>query len=51
MGASANSHTAADGTVIEVQGCDLYEFADDLIRVKDAYRKVHGDITQPAPGR
>jgi len=47
----AYSHTAADGTVIEVQGCDVYEFAGDLIRVKDAYRKVHGDITQPAPGR
>jgi ketosteroid isomerase-like protein len=47
----AYSHSTADGTVIEVQGCDLYEFAGDLIRVKDAYRKVHGDITQPAPGR
>lgn len=47
----AYSSTTADGTVIEVQGCDLYEFAGDLIRVKDAYRKVHGDITQPAPGR
>jgi taurine dehydrogenase small subunit len=47
----AYSHTTADGTVSEVQGCDLYEFAGDLIRVKDAYRKVHGDITQPAPGR
>lgn len=47
----AYSSTTADGTVIEVQGCDLYEFAGGLIRVKDAYRKVHGDITQPAPGR
>ena len=47
----AYSHTTADGTAIEVHGCDLYEFAGDLIRVKDAYRKVHGDITQPAPGR
>jgi ketosteroid isomerase-like protein len=45
------SYTTADGTVIEVQGCDLYEFAGDLIRVKDAYRKVYGDITRPAPGR
>ena len=43
--------TTADGTVIEVQGCDLYKFAGDRIRVKDAYRKVHGDITQPTPGR
>lgn len=47
----AYSSTTADGTVIEVQGCDLYEFTGGLIRVKDAYRKVHGDITQPAPGR
>jgi hypothetical protein len=29
------------GTV-EVRGCDIYEFAGDLIRVKDAYRKVMG---------
>ena len=47
----AYSRATADGTVVEVQGCDLYEFAGDLIRVKDAYRKAHGDITQPAPGR
>ncbi len=47
----AYSSTTADGTVIEVQGCDLYEFVGDLIRVKDADRKVHGDITQPRPGR
>lgn len=49
----ACSSTTAGGTLIEVQGCDLYEFAGGLIRVKDAYRKVHGDITVPvpAPGR
>jgi ketosteroid isomerase-like protein len=47
----AYSSTTADGTVIEVQGCDLYEFAGGLIRVKEVYRKVHGDITQPASGR
>lgn len=44
------SYTTSDGTASEVQGCDLYEFAGDRIRVKDAYRKVHGDITRPAPG-
>lgn len=47
----AYSYTTADGAVVEVQGCDLYEFAGDLIRVKDAYRKAHGDITRPAPDR
>lgn len=46
----AYSSTTADGTVIEVQGRDLYEFAGGLIRVKDACRKAHGDITRPAPG-
>jgi hypothetical protein len=47
----AYSYATAGGTVTEVQGCDLYEFASDLIRVKDAYRKVHGDITRPASRR
>lgn len=45
------SLTAADGTVTEVQGCDLYEFAGDRIRIKDAYRKVHGDITSSTSHR
>jgi SnoaL-like domain len=43
----AYSGRMADGTVTEVQGCDLYEFEGDLIRVKDAHRKAHGDITRP----
>lgn len=47
----AYSFSAADGTVTKVEGCDLYEFAGDLIRVKDAYRKVHDDITRPAADR
>lgn len=29
-----------DGQPIRIQGCDLYEFADDKIKVKDAFRKV-----------
>ncbi|MBE1589323.1 hypothetical protein H4W80_007581 [Nonomuraea angiospora] len=29
-----------------VDGCDLYEFDGDRIRVKNAYRKVDGDIGQ-----
>jgi hypothetical protein len=45
------SYAAADGAVAEVQGCDLYEFAGDLIRIKDAYREVHGDISRPAAAR
>lgn len=32
--------TEADGTAIEVRGCDLFEFDGDLIRVKNAFRKV-----------
>ncbi|WP_051163395.1 nuclear transport factor 2 family protein [Nocardia brevicatena] len=32
-------HTRADGT--HTEGCDIYEFRGDLIRVKDAYRKVN----------
>jgi uncharacterized protein (TIGR02246 family) len=30
----------ADGEPFEVRGCDLYEFDGDLIRVKNAFRKV-----------
>lgn len=33
-----------DGSPTEVRGCDIYEFQGDRIRVKDAYRKVTGDI-------
>lgn len=38
------SRTDEDGRVHEVHGCDLFAFEGDRIRVKDAYRKVHGDI-------
>lgn len=36
--------TDEDGRVHRVDGCDLFEFDGDRIRVKDAYRKVYGDI-------
>ncbi|WP_431894079.1 nuclear transport factor 2 family protein [Nonomuraea sp. bgisy101] len=42
------SRTDEDGQVHEVHGCDLFEFEGDRIRVKDAYRKVHGDIGDAA---
>jgi uncharacterized protein (TIGR02246 family) len=29
-----------DGAAFEVRGCDLFEFDGDLIRVKNAFRKV-----------
>ena len=32
--------TGDDGQVFEVRGCDLFEFDGDLIRVKNAFRKV-----------
>jgi ketosteroid isomerase-like protein len=49
VGASQWSYTYTDaaGNPVEVRGCDIWEFAGDKIRVKDAYRKVHGDITTP----
>ena len=31
--------TAADGTRVEVHGCDLFTFRDGRIAVKDSYRK------------
>jgi ketosteroid isomerase-like protein len=31
--------TRADGALIATRGCDLFEFADDKIRVKNAFRK------------
>lgn len=37
-----------DGSIVDVRGCDIYEFAGDRIRVKDAYRKVAGDIQRPS---
>lgn len=42
--------TEDDGQVHQVDGCDLYEFVGGRIRVKDAYRRVHGDISH-APAR
>ena len=46
FGASTWSYafTAKDGSERVVRGCDLFEFDGDRIRVKDAYRKVEGDI-------
>lgn len=31
---------AADGTVLDYQGCDLFEFRDGLIQDKDTYWKI-----------
>lgn len=33
--------TAADGAVTAIRGCDVFEFEGDLIRRKDAFRKVY----------
>ncbi|MFI9560253.1 nuclear transport factor 2 family protein [Nonomuraea endophytica] len=38
------TRTDEDGRVHRLDGCDLFEFDGDRIRVKDAYRKVLGDI-------
>jgi uncharacterized protein (TIGR02246 family) len=32
--------TQEDGSRLEVRGCDLFEFEGDLIRIKNAFRKV-----------
>jgi hypothetical protein len=50
LGASRWSYarTEEDGRETVVRGCDLFEFVGDRIRVKDAYRKVDGDIGLPA---
>ena len=32
--------THEDGSSLEVRGCDLFEFEGDLIRTKNAFRKV-----------
>ncbi len=37
--------TRADGTRVEVHGCDLFTFRDGRIALKDSYRK-----NRPAPG-
>ena len=34
------SGTRADGTRVEVDGCDLFEFEGDLIRVKNSFIKI-----------
>lgn len=31
--------TEANGRMLRVRGCDLFEFEDDLIRTKNAFRK------------
>ncbi|MGW7693901.1 nuclear transport factor 2 family protein [Streptomyces asiaticus] len=51
-GASQWSYTGtdADGQAHEVHGCDMFEFDGDRIRVKDAYRRVYGDIGHAAAG-
>ena len=41
-------YPGADGGTVEVRGCDIYEFDGDRIRLKDAYRKVLGEIDSPA---
>lgn len=35
---------APDGTGSLIRGCDIFEFAGDKIRKKDAFRKVFDDI-------
>lgn len=32
-----------DGAGRLIRGCDIFEFAGDKIRKKDAFRKVHAD--------
>jgi beta-alanine degradation protein BauB len=32
----------ADGTAVDVRGCDVFSFDGDLIAVKDSYRKARG---------
>lgn len=36
--------TADDDRQTEVRGCDVFEFDGDLIKLKDAYRKVLADL-------
>lgn len=36
------TRTDEGGRVHRVDGCDLDEFGGDRIRIKDAYRRVHG---------
>jgi ketosteroid isomerase-like protein len=39
--------TRADGSRVEVHGCDLFTFRDDLISVKNSYRKNRPSIAAP----
>ena len=32
--------TGADGAQVEVNGCDLFHFDGDKIRVKNSFRKI-----------
>jgi len=38
--------TSADGDAVRIRGCDLYEFAGDTIKRKNAFRK---QLLPPAP--
>jgi len=40
--------TRADGTRVEVHGCDLFTFRDGKIALKDSYRKSRPPLAQPA---
>ncbi|MER6950867.1 nuclear transport factor 2 family protein [Nonomuraea sp. NPDC000554] len=44
------SRTDEDGRLHQVHGCDFFTFVGDRIRVKDAYRRVHGDIGDAPTG-
>ena len=39
--------TRADGTRVEVHGCDLFTFRDGKIAVKDSYRKNRSTLGTP----
>jgi len=39
--------TRADGTRVEVHGCDLFTFRDGRIQVKNSYRKNRPALTTP----
>lgn len=39
--------TAADGTRVEVHGCDLFTFRDGKIALKDSYRKNRPPLAGP----
>ena len=39
--------TKADGTRVEVTGCDLFAFSKGKIAVKNSYRKTRSDLRTP----